>query len=58
LDYPVETLRDLIVAGPGNWQEKEMMEIHKIKRAAEKLADHAENMWRNEHERNNTDHRG
>lgn len=42
LDYPMEKLREIVMQDPGNWTEKQLEEIHKIKHAAERLVAYAE----------------
>lgn len=42
LDYPMEKLREIVMQDPGNWTEKQLEEIPKIKHAAERLVAYAE----------------
>lgn len=55
LDYPMETLHEIVTTDPDKWQEKQLKEIYRIEQAASKLVIHVEKMQEEAHEKNNTD---
>ena len=55
LDYPMETLHEIVTTDPDKWQEKQLKEIYRIEQVASKLVIHVEKMQEEAHEKNNTD---
>ena len=42
LDYPMDSLRQIVVCNPEEWKDDDLMQIDEIERAAERLVEYAE----------------